>query len=132
MKPNLLTHALGATLLCLGLGACTQQGTGTEAAQTPYLEPDATAGQQPAGTTAQDPFETTADPYATSPQGDQSDALTGNTDFSSTQQTTGDTLGDRCAGLSGPSLTECLETEQLRRQDNQDPTETEIQDVPRQ
>ncbi|MDQ3289342.1 MAG: hypothetical protein M3Q42_14035 [Pseudomonadota bacterium] len=135
MKPNLLTHTLGAMLLCLGLGACSQQAEGPETAQTPYVEPEATTTpeQQPMDSTVQsDPYVTPADPYATTPPIDQNDALTGNTDFSGNQQTTGDTLGDRCAGLAGPTLTECLETERLRSQDVQDPTQTETEDLPRQ
>jgi hypothetical protein len=135
MKSNLLTHTLGAVLIVLGLGACGQQGS-----EAPYAGTDATTapGQQPPlDTTGQ--TGATTDPYATAVpvdptlQGGQSEALTGNTDFSrapTTGQTTGDTLGDRCAGLSGQSLSECLETEQMRRQDAQDPTRTETHDVP--
>lgn len=142
MKANLLTHAMGALLISIGVAACGQQGTGREEAQAPYVAPEATTTpgqQQPLETTTPtDPYASTADPNATTTdpnaigsQTDQSGSLTGNTDISGAQ-TTGDTLGDRCAGLSGPALTDCLETERLRRQDVQDPTQTQQQDVPEQ
>lgn len=134
MKPNLLTHAMGALLICIGLSACDQQSTARQEAQAPYVAPagaTAPAQQLPQDTSAQTGTGTPTDPYATAPQTEEIDAMTESTDISGTQ-TTGDTLGDRCAGLSGPALTDCLETERLRRQDMQDPTRMQDEDMPEQ
>ena len=131
-------HGLGALLICIGLGACDQQ-TAREEAQVPVAAPEATT------TAPVDTGTPQTEPYATMPPADQIDSMTGSTDISGTQ-TTGDTLGDRCAGFTGEALTECLEMESARRQDvqdptlqddvqpptMQDPTETPPQDVPQQ
>ena len=129
MNPISWKHGLGALLICIGVGACDQQSARQEA-QIPITAPEAT-------TTA--PVDTgmpQTDPYATMPPVDESESMTGRTDISGTE-TTGDTLGDRCAGFTGEALTECLEMESARRQDVQaptlqDPTETPPQDVPQQ
>lgn len=125
MKAIPWKHGLGALLLCVGVGACTQDTSDRETAQAPATVPEATAPQAPAAGTAQ------TDPYATMPPPVETDSMTGSTDISATQ-TTGDTLGDRCAGFTGDALTECLQAEALRRQDVQDPTQTPPQDVPQQ
>ena len=124
MKSIPWKYGLGALLICLGAVACDQQRTGTEAAQAPEAATEAT----PAETTTTPEADTT-DPYATTPPIDEAESMTESTDISGTE-TTGDTLGDRCAGLTGQALTDCLETESLRRQDIQDPTETEPTDTP--
>lgn len=142
MKPNVLTHAMGALLVCIGVSACGEQGTARQEAQAPYVAPEADTTpvqQQPQDTTAQagtgtatDPYGTTeADPYANAPQTEEIDAMTESTDISGAQ-TTGDTLGDRCAGLRGPALTDCLESERLRQQDVEDPTRMQDEDMPEQ
>lgn len=142
MKPNLLTHAMGALLICIGVSACSDQGTARQEAQAPYVAPETTTtpAQQPEDMTAQtdpygtttDPYATTeADPYATPPQTEEIDAMTGDTDIGEAR-TTGDTMGDRCAGLSGPALNDCLETERMRRQDVEDPTMMQDEDMPEQ
>ena len=123
-------YGLGALLICIGVGACDQQTTSREQAQAPMTEPEPTA------TAPVDTGTPQTEPYATMPPADESDSMTGSTDISGTQ-TTGDTLGDRCAGFTGEALTECLETENTRRQDVQeptlqDPTETPPPDVPQQ
>lgn len=130
MNPITWKHGLAALLLCIGVSACDQQTTGREAAQAPTAVPEAT-------TTA--PVDTGAaqtDPYAATPPIDESGSMTASTDESATQ-TTGDTLGDRCAGFTGEALTECLAMESARRQDVQAPTlqdadEMPPQDVPQQ
>jgi len=130
MKPITWTHGLGVMLICMGMVACTQQSTDGEAARAPAMAPETTtAPPVDTGTSA-------ADPYATTPPVTETDSMTGRTDISGTE-TTGDTLGDRCAGFSGEALTECLEAESARRQDvpppiMQDPTQTPPQDVPQQ
>ena len=132
-------HGLGALLICIGVSACDQQTTSREGAQAPITSPEATT------TAPVDTGTPQTDPYATMPEIDESESLTGSTDISGTE-TTGDTLGDRCAGFTGEALTECLEMESARRQDVQDPTlqddvqpptlqdadETPPQDVPQQ
>lgn len=148
MKANLLTHAMGALLICIGVSACTDQGSARQEAQAPYVAPETTTpAQQPEDMTAQtdpygtttDPYATTeADPYATAPQTEDIDAMTGDTDAMTgdtdigESRTTGDTMGDRCAGLSGPALNDCLETERLRQQDMEDPTLMQDEDMPEQ
>lgn len=144
MKPKVLTHAMGALLICIGVSACDQQATtAREETQTPYVAPEATTAptqQQHQGTAAQtDPYDTTTDPYATTetdpyatpPQTDDIGAMTGDADIGDAR-TTGDTMGDRCAGLSGPALNDCLESERLRRQDMVDPTLMQDEDMPEQ
>ena len=122
-------HGLGALLICIGVGACDQQ-TARQEAQAPITAPDATT------TAPVDTGTPQTDPYATTPPIDETGSLTGSTDISGAE-TTGDTLGDRCAGFTGEALTECLEMESARRQDvqpptMQDPTDTPPQDVPQQ
>lgn len=129
MNPISWKHGLGALLVCIGLGACDQQTTSRQEAQVPTEAPATTTAPVDTGTP-------TTDPYATTPPVDESGSLTDRTDISGTE-TTGDTLGDRCAGFTGEALTECLEMESARRQDvqdptMQDPTETPPQDVPQQ
>ena len=132
MKSTTWKHGLGALLICIGVGACTQETSEREAAQVPaaVTAPDPTSAP-PVDTDMPD-----ADPYATAPPPADADPMTDSTDISGTE-TTGDTLGDRCAGFTGEALTECLEMETARRQDvqpptMQDPTETPPQDVPQQ
>ena len=130
MNSTIWKYGLGALLIGVGLSACEQQTTSREEAQAPYVAPEATSTPPVDTGTAQ------TDPYATLPPTDESGSMTDSTDISGTE-TTGDTLGDRCAGFTGEALTECLEMESARRQDVQpptlqDPTETPPQDVPQQ
>lgn len=130
MNPINWRHGLGALLICIGVSACDQQTTGREEAQAPTAVPEATTTAPVDTGTAQ------TDPYATTPPIDESGTMTGSAEDSATQ-TTGDTLGDRCAGFTGEALTECLKMEGARRQDvqdptMQDPTQTPAPDVPQQ
>lgn len=120
MKSILWRPGLGALLICVGLVACDAERGGSESAQAPAAAPETTApAQTPADTAATD-----ATPYATEPAVGETESMTGASDISGTS-TTGDTLGDRCAGLTGQALTDCLEAESVRQQemDERDTTE---------
>ena len=135
MNPINWKHGLGALLICVGVGACDQQTTSREEAQAPMTAPEATTtAPVDTGTPQTDPYASTP-PVATPPM-DEGASMTDSTDISGTE-TTGDTLGDRCASFTGEALTECLEMESARRQDVQPPTlqdadEMPPQDVPQQ
>lgn len=119
MKSLTWMHGVGLLLICVGAGACQPQTSGRQEAQTPDTAPAVIPSPgQPAPTTG-------ADPYATMPPADQTGPMTGN-------DTIGDTLQNRCAGLSGQALTDCVDAERLRRQDLQDPIQPQPIDVPRQ
>jgi len=128
MNPITWKHGLAALLVCIGVSACDRQTTDREAAQAPTTVPEATTTAPVDTGTAQ------TDPYATAPPIDESGTMAGSAGDSATQ-TTGDTLGDRCAGFTGEALTECLKMETARRQDVQDPMmqdPTPPPDVPQQ
>lgn len=120
MKSVLWRPSLGALLICVGFVACDADRAGSESARAPVAAPETTApAQTPADTAA-----TGSTPYATEPAVGETESMTGASDISGTG-TTGDTLGDRCAGLTGEALTDCLEAESVRQQemDERDTTE---------
>lgn len=145
MKTNTWRPSLLALLISAGLVACADRAddAGTETGQVSTPATEATTATDQAAT---------SDPYATTPM-ESTDPMAPTSDISGTAGTAGmtqptDTMGttgdmtsgdmtgttgdaaDRCAGLAGQALTECLAVEATREQPMDNPSETNPTDLP--
>lgn len=142
MKTNIWKPGLLALFVSAGLVACADRAddASTETGQVTTPATDTTTAADQTGTT---------DPYATTPM-ESTDPMAPTSDISGTTGTAGtttdptDTMGtttgdmtsttgdaaDRCAGLAGQALTECLEVEATREEPMDNPSEVDPTDVP--
>lgn len=123
MKSTNVKDTLLAAVVCAALAACTQgtdtgdaMGEASPATQTEPASDTAMVNEAPTGAAP------TTDPYATAPT-QSVDPMTGQpmTTTADMGETTGDTLGDRCAGLTGQALSDCVEAENTRARTDDDP-----------
>lgn len=112
-----------AAVVCAVLAACTQgsdrgqaMGEASPVTQTEPASDTAMADGAPTGAAP------ATDPYASAPI-QSVDPMTGQpmTTTADMGETTGDTLGDRCAGLTGQALSDCVEAENTRARIDDDP-----------